>query len=270
MAVLFSGSLLTGCTLKKTPAALQITSKPTANVFLNGKLLGKTPYQSGNLSPGELSIKLIPESDILPLVSWEGKIKLVSGIETLIEREFATSEASSSGQILSLERIKNKKEASLSVISEPDGALVKLDGEGKGFSPLLLEKVSEGDHELSISKEGFAEKVINAKAVNGFKLLVNVKLAHGGGGGDLAVTPTPASQPSGSTGIPAKPYIEVKETPTGWLRVRLGPSTTATEAAKVKPGEKYPLLEEKSGWYKIRYDEDKEGWVSGTYATKVE
>jgi len=93
-----------------------------------------------------------------------------------------------------------------------------------------------------------------------------------------AVSPSPGSKATltGAKATPtegppmAKPYVLIKETPTGWLRVRMEPSTTATEAAKVNPGEKYPLLEEKGGWYKIRYSGDKEGWISAQYATKFE
>jgi uncharacterized protein YgiM (DUF1202 family) len=48
------------------------------------------------------------------------------------------------------------------------------------------------------------------------------------------------------------------------------PSTVATEAAKVNPGEMYPLLDEESGWYKIEYQKDEEGWISGQYAEKYE
>ncbi len=50
--------------------------------------------------------------------------------------------------------------------------------------------------------------------------------------------------------------------------MRKEPSTSAQELAKVNPGEEYPLLEEKSGWYKIEYEIGKEGWISATYAQK--
>jgi len=55
----------------------------------------------------------------------------------------------------------------------------------------------------------------------------------------------------------------VKENSVGFLRVRNAPS--GTEIAKIQPidpQKKYSLLEEKSGWYKITYEEGKEGWVS--------
>lgn len=293
LAILVICSLfLAGCSFKNPPAALQIRTKPVANVFIDGKLLGKTPYQASNLKGGELLIKLIPEADASPLVSWEGKVKVNSGVLTLIEREFAANEAASSGHILTLEKIKDKKQASLSVVSDPDGALVKLDGESKGFTPLMIDKINEADHEIIISKEGYNDKVISAKAVLGYKLIVNTKLSQG-----VVVTPTPTPAEAGTptptekikktTPTPtltpgtisqATPTLQtgkggnvlIKETPTGWLRVRAGPSQTSEEVARVKPGEKYPLLEEKSGWYKIPYEEGKEGWISGTYATKIE
>lgn len=284
ISLLFTLPFLSGCSLKKTPAALQINTNPVANVFVDGKLLGKTPYSGSNFSSGEVLLKLIPESTTQALVSWEGKIKLNSGVLTLIERKFSTTEGSSSGQILTLEKIKDKKSASLSVVSDPDGALIRVNDEAKGFSPLSLDKINEGDYEIVISKEGFSEEKIKAKAVMGYKLIVNVKLAETTAMGTPtpsitgSLSPTPLispkvsptkAAPTEAAALP-KPYVLIKETPTGWLRVRLGPSTSATEAAKVNPGEKFPLLEEKSGWLKIRYSGDKEGWISGQYATKFE
>ncbi len=83
--------------------------------------------------------------------------------------------------------------------------------------------------------------------------------------------PTPTkSTPQPTVPDPPKPFIIIEDTPTGFLRVRMEPSTTATEAGRVNPGEKYTILEEDNGWYEIEYDEEKTGWVSGQYAEKVE
>lgn len=281
LGLLLGATLLAGCSLKKAPAALQINTIPVANVFIGGKSMGKTPYQGSDFKAGEISLKLIPESAAAPLVSWEGKIKLSNGVLTLIERDFASSEAGSSGQVLTLERLKDKDLASLSLISDPDGALVHLDGEAKGFTPLTLEKIGVGDHQIVVSKEGFVEKNIKAKAVDGFKLIVNVKLAQEMEEQPVATlsgTPTPTATgkkttptPTGSEkSQPASGEVLIKDTPTGWLRVRSSPSTASSELAKVNPGEKYPLLEEKSGWYKIEYEEGKTGWISAQYASKIQ
>lgn len=64
------------------------------------------------------------------------------------------------------------------------------------------------------------------------------------------------------------PKITVKKTPTGWLNVRKGPGTGYSKISKVYPGKDYELLEEKSGWYKIKVNGDTEGWIASRYAQK--
>ncbi|MGI5825981.1 MAG: PEGA domain-containing protein [Patescibacteria group bacterium] len=265
---------LSGCSLKKTPAALQINTNPSAVVFVDGKQIGKTPYQGNDWKEGEYTVKLIPESADAPLSSWESKLRLSGGVLTLVERDFAATEAGASGQILSLEKTKDKKTASMTIVSDPDGALVYADGEAKGFTPITVDQVGVGDHQITVSKEGYAERLVKAKTVDGYKLIVNVKLAQEG---QAVVTPTPpqTSETGGSLSSESNKEgfvefeVEINETPTGWLRVRNSASTTGAEVAKVNPGEKYTVLEEKSGWYKIEYEQDKEGWVAGQYTKKL-
>ncbi|MBI2049767.1 SH3 domain-containing protein, partial [Candidatus Roizmanbacteria bacterium] len=47
------------------------------------------------------------------------------------------------------------------------------------------------------------------------------------------------------------------------------PSISASESAQVKPGEEFDVLEEKNSWYKIEYEDGKEGWVSGEFVEKI-
>ncbi len=88
----------------------------------------------------------------------------------------------------------------------------------------------------------------------------------------LSPTPTPTTTKVAST-TPAK-KVKIKDTPTGFLRVRQDASTGAAEIGRVKPGEQYAVLDNKtvSGvlWYKITFTETLDGWISGEYATKVE
>jgi hypothetical protein len=81
----------------------------------------------------------------------------------------------------------------------------------------------------------------------------------------------PSPTPKPKVTPPDKPYIEVEDTPTGWLRVRAEASVNSDELAKINPGEMYPYLEEEdNGWYKIEYEDGEEGWVSGDYVKLVE
>lgn len=74
----------------------------------------------------------------------------------------------------------------------------------------------------------------------------------------------------------AKPKVEflevtILDTPTGYLNVRRGPGTNFEKITTVKPGEKYQLVSEnqKAGWYEIKLDETRTGWVTKQYA-KIE
>jgi len=62
--------------------------------------------------------------------------------------------------------------------------------------------------------------------------------------------------------------VIIQDTPTGWLNVREGPGTSYNRIDRVYPKETYTLLEEDKNWYKIKIDEETEGWVTSQYATK--
>jgi len=262
---------------RQGPGALQISTTPTATVFLDGTQAGITPYFDDKIKAGEHTVKLVPESTEENLTSWEGKVNLLPGILTSIKRTFAVNEAESSSEMITLEKAGRKDQSSLAVISIPDQAVVKLNGEPKGFTPLSLEDLAPADYQITISSSGYEEKTVSAHTIGGYKLIVNVKLAQtmegieeatpsGATEEEAETTPTPKAQAT----PPAKPYVKVKDTPTGFLRVRMGPSTSATETAQIKPGEMYPYLdEEKDGWLKIEYKKDEEGWVSGVYVDLV-
>jgi len=267
---------------RQGPGALQISTTPTATVFLDGTQAGITPYFDDKIKAGEHTVKLVPESTEENLTSWEGKVNLLPGILTSIKRTFAVNEAESSSEMITLEKAGRKDQSSLAVISIPDQAVVKLNGEPKGFTPLSLEDLAPADYQITISSSGYEEKTVSAHTIGGYKLIVNVKLAQtmegieeatpsGATEEEAETTPTPKAQAT----PPAKPYVKVKDTPTGFLRVRMGPSTSATETAQIKPGEMYPYLDEEkldtSGgkWLKIEYKKDEEGWVSGVYVDLI-
>lgn len=63
--------------------------------------------------------------------------------------------------------------------------------------------------------------------------------------------------------------VKILSTRTGYLRVRTGPGTSFAEVARVNPGETYELLEEKTGWAKIKVSDTVSGWVSSQYTTKI-
>ncbi len=273
-----SGFVIKQKFLQPAQAGLQASSNPPATIFLDGKEMGMTPQELKDLKPGEKTLKLVPQSTATTYFPWETKIKLINGRMAVVSRDFGETESASAGEVMTVEKIADKKSASLAVISIPDSAVVTLNNETKGFTPVNLDGLTAGNYEVRVSANGYQERMVRVKLDDGYKLMVNVKLAEEkqeeeaetAEEATVTGTPTPEAKVTPKTTPPPKPYVLIKDTPTGWLRVRIEPSTTATEAAKVNPGEMYPLLDEESGWYQIEYQEDEEGWISGQYAEKYE
>lgn len=270
VGLFFGVRFLLGNQKQQGKAGLQVKSDPIASIFLDSRFLGRTPYED-RIEPGEYTLKLIPESTATSAASWQGKVVLQANILTFVNRQLGVSDLASSGEIISLERLTGK-DTEISIVTTPDGASVKIDGQDKGVAPLLLRNIEPGEHEIIVTSPGFLSKSVKVKATSGFKLTTTIQL----GISSAAVIPTPEATPiSGGktsetkeTGSAATQVV-ILDTPTGWLRVRTEPSTTASEAGKVNPKEKYTLLDEKSGWYKIKTPEG-EGWISGRYAEKVQ
>ena len=241
-------------------AAIKIESVPQATVFINGKEVGKTPYEKEKAKPGRLDIKLVPEG--INALPWEKELVLSPNTRLIMYKKFAENKEEETSKILYLQKSGDKEKASLILSSTPSNVSVSIDGQMRGFSPLNLEDVGSGEHKIVLSYPGYQSEEIIARTLAGYELVVEVKLAKG--------KQEETQEATGSAQLTeAKEQVLIKDTPTGWLRVRMGPTTAATEAAKVKPGEIYPLLGEEKGWYKIEYKEGKEGWISGRYAQKI-
>lgn len=256
-------------------AGLKIITSPESSIYLDEKFIGKTPYD-GRHTAGSFALKLVPVES--GKSSWQDKIILTSQTLTYVKKELGTSELTSSGEVVSLEKI-GGEEIQLAVSSTPDASVVSIDGMEKGITPLNL-PVNEGEHDIVVNSTGFIGRTVKIKAVKGFRVNVNFQLALSSEtGNNLSPTPTTeatdSAKPTGSATVsspddPEKPFVIIKDTPTDFLRVRFDASLGASEVARLKPGEKVPFLEEKSGWFKVRFGVDKEGWISSRYAEKVE
>jgi hypothetical protein len=59
--------------------------------------------------------------------------------------------------------------------------------------------------------------------------------------------------------------ITVTKTETGWLNVRKTPDKNAVIVSKIYPGETYGVLEEASGWARLRLNDGNSGWAVTRY-----
>jgi hypothetical protein len=304
--LLGSSIVLSGCSLpfrKQAVSGLQVTTEGfQASVLLNGKEVSKTPYSDQNLKPGTYTLKMEPDgADLSP---YETTLTLYPGTLAVVNWQFGESVETSGGVIYEMEPLKKKKDAQLSLTSIPDGAIVKVDDTSQGFTPVLLKSLTAGSHRFHVTLPSYKEEQQVVNIVEGFQMNVIVKLAKQRAstlpnGDDLesasdsaeasgsartasssatsrktsttpTKTPTPSSRnatSSASRSSSSEGSVKIKETGTGWLRVRSEPKTSGTELAKVDVGKSYPFSSTQDGWYEIEYESGKTGWVIGTYVT---
>ena len=254
---------------------VKVVSSPVASVFIDNLAVGKTPYEQ-KYKVGEYMFKLIPEGTATDTASWQGKVKVFKNALTYINRELGSSDVTSAGEIFTTTKMeklpKSGDMGEVYVETEPQGAIVYLDNDEKGVAPLILSDVLKGDHELSVFMPRFLRRTQKVNVDPGYRVNATFKLAI-----DQSSTPDKATEDEKiekpeATGSAKtkKTSIVVKDTPTGFLRVREEPSISASEAAQVKPGDTFDLVDEQDGWYKIEYEKGKEGWVFSQYADKKE
>lgn len=148
-----------------------VSSNPTSSVFINGKKVGKTPFE-GVLNPGEVVIKLVPDNSE---GEFETKVNLTSGVRTVIQRQFGYHDSASAGFIGSFEKIDPKK-TMVSVVSIPENAQVFIDGQVRGNTPLSIDDVSPGKHELSVVATDYFGKTVSVRFYRGYRLVAFFEL----------------------------------------------------------------------------------------------
>jgi len=243
---------------------LKIETEPQTVIFLNGQQAGETPFEK-ELTAGEVEVKIFAKDSNFSQSLWEeNQVKINPQTLTLIRFNFQNEAPYQSGEMLTLSPISQKNTAALKITTYPNQAIVIIDGQTKGYSPLFLEKIENGQHIIEIARSGYQNYVLKLNLNAGYQLDCQIKLA--------AETPLENPSPTDQEGNSSPPAdsspktVKILATPNGWLRVRQGPGTNYPEIAKVNSGEEFPLLEEKNGWLKIKTREGQEGWISSQYA----
>lgn len=233
----------------KPKSGISVLSTPAeASVFLDGKEVGKTPYEDKNLEVRQLSVKLDKDGSF-----WQGNVKLSAGTMVIVNRDLAQDQASSSGEILTLDRGRG-----ITVISHPTDSEVEIDGKVVGSTPISI-NLDKGEHTMLVSHPNYLKRSIKAILPENFNLTVAVDLALSEA--DLTTVSAPV--------ITQTAEVIVKQTPTGFLRVRDQGSLSGKEIGKVNVGDKLILLEEQGSWYRVRLSDGTEGFVSATYVEKT-
>lgn len=253
---------------KAQQSGILVESDPESTVFINEQEVGITSYEA-NLDAGEITLRIKPNVEGVVLDDYETKIKLTSGVRTIVKRTFKEVEDYSSGAVVSFEKL-GGLESYVTVVSVPDNAQVIIDGKILGYTPLRV-KVNAGDHELIVSADKYLEKSLPIRVYAGYKLTASVKLAKSDDTQTEAVEDT-------NQEVEEKEYlgrIKIDKNEVGFLRVRSGANIGFPEIGQVKPDEEYDIVEvgENGSWYKIEFvgieNEPQTGWVSSEFVTKI-
>lgn len=167
-----------GCNLTvlaKKQGGLQVTSNKEFAVYLEDLNLGQTPFFNEKILVGDYNLKLVPQS---PGASpWQTRITINQSTLTVVRFEAEDGSEKSSSLIMQLEKLDDKTQTQLSITSLPDNVAVRIDGELKGTTPLMIDKITAGDHAVTLETPGYVKKAINAKTSSGYLLKIQAQLA---------------------------------------------------------------------------------------------
>jgi len=254
----------------KKEGRLKVISHPEAAVFLDNIMKGGTPFEN-IVKEGVYMLKVVPDGGVASgAASWQRKISIVSGALTYVDIQLESSDIATWADVywMTPNGLFSKK-GGLLVETEPAGALVYLDNDEKGVSPITIDNVAPDMHELSVFMPGFSKRSKKIKITQGYDLHSFVKLAlDPSQKAKYTIQEKPVVATAAAQIVEPKNTIKILDTPTGWLRVRDEPTLAGSESARVNPGQRFELVEEQTGWYKIRIDGKTEGWISNQYAEK--
>ena len=241
LLLILSSLCLSGCSLVAMKSAIEINSYPVAKVFLDGKEVGMTPYKNRSLLPVEVEVKLVTNDK-----QWSKKIKLQNNISTVIDWEFGEKNESSGGYILYLEKTGDKNKAGIMVNTTPAKGTIVIDNEIKGLSPIRIADIGEGDKHLALSFPNHKTIDIFMKSVLQYQLVVDAVLPEENLVIEKDEEKTEDLDLTTENTLTVK--VKIKDTETGWLRVREASTSAAKEVGRVYPGESYPVIEEGVDW----------------------
>lgn len=160
----------------KAKAGLQvITGDISASLFLDGQYLEKTPYIGKDIKPGTYTLRIQPDNQ--QLQPYEVSVTLQKGLLTVVTWRPGERPELSGGVIYEMEKLPNKGQAELAVVSIPDGAIISLQGREKEFAPTTIAEVEPGQKEFEVSLPSYETQRHTINVVDGYRIKITVKLA---------------------------------------------------------------------------------------------
>lgn len=173
-AIFFAFKLLSNLDSFKKKSALTVdVYNGTAEVFINGASVGKTPFSSREIQAGDNDVRVKSDSrEYATQISFmpnDSKYIHNVGIFT----DLGTSDVFSSVQEFWFE--KNRSGDSLKIVSDPANASVYIDNIEVGKTPYSSDKLSEGEYDLRLEYPGFETQTARINIKKGYTLNIRIK-----------------------------------------------------------------------------------------------
>ncbi|MBW6441334.1 PEGA domain-containing protein [Patescibacteria group bacterium] len=175
LVVFFGGELIRNLTGLGSKSALEVdVENGVAQVLINDKVVGDTPFRTQNIKPGQNIVTVRNEQR-----QYQTELKFLPSknevlYTTVIIRDLGISDTFSSGQESWFE--KDGSENTVRIVSEPSGATVFIDGSDIGTTPFSSGAITSGEYDLAISFPGYRTERSRISIQKGYTLNISAKL----------------------------------------------------------------------------------------------
>ena len=283
-------SILSGCFAQQRAGLQVITADVGADILLDGKQVGTTPYLNKELKNRTYQLEIRPHD--AALIPYQTQVTLKKGLLTIVTWKPGSRPETSGGVIYEMSPLRRKESTELAITTIPDGAIITVDGESKGFAPVLADQLSPGEHRYEVSLPSYETQRNTINVLAGYRMSVTVKLAKQDwsqletASGSAVPTPLhpdllsatasaqPATASAQQTPTVAFPKVQIKST--GYfvggkegVRIRQAASASSPELGFALVGAEYPYRSvQEDGWYNITF-QNQSGWVTSQYAKLI-
>ncbi len=251
----------------RSDTVLNVVSEPAgAKVFIEGTEVGATPYSSSSLSDGEYQIRIDRPGYEAQLISvhiqkgsvLNASIKLfpvpVPSTVTLLEGSTNIYDVVSNDAVVTSDSA--NWASAVAYWNRTRG--VKL-GEAVATKEPVFDYFIDYNGRIY---SAIGEDITGATELTDVTYGAYLRRASDGPG----MSPAAVSALE-NLSIVTNKTATVLATGTGWLNLRSEPSLNGSVVQQLNTGESFLVLEERSGWVKLRVSAEVEGWVSSTYVS---
>lgn len=152
------------------------TQSGKAEVYLDGKKVGETPFATENIPPGEHDLEIIrisSEDSFYEMITKQ--IFVEEGTRTFFEAEIGPSRQFSSLKIVYY-RKDNPDATGVYVDTSPEKSIVTIDETVYGEAPITTSELEPGRHTLSVSHNGYEPEETTIIVREGYTLIAEFQL----------------------------------------------------------------------------------------------